>query len=79
MKQRILLPLLVVGTLLCSCHKPDVERVEYKQIDSVWVHKRGTNTLQFENVYYFLVNGEVHATRRKVNVGDYVQYNYIRK
>jgi len=53
--------------------------VEDKQIDSVWVRKRGTNTLQFENVYYFLVNGEVHATRRKVSVGDYVQYNYIRK
>jgi len=74
-----LLGIMSLCSLLVTCGHMDRYTAEYGVVDSVWMHKRGESTLQFENVYYFRVNGMVAARKKPVFVGDTVMVNYLRK
>lgn len=74
-----LLVIMFLCSLLVTCSHVDRYCEDYGIVDSVWMHKRGESTLQFENVYFFRVNGLVAARKKPVFVGDTVVINYIRK
>jgi len=72
--------LLMATLFIFSCRKPAEDYYcEAKVIDSVWISPYSkVSTLSFEPIYMYRVDYQIHATKRKVNVGDTVYYAYFR-